>query len=108
MTNNETNVPVAETAPPYCKELLKLVGDFWTVRIVSALESDDLRFCAIERALGDSNPATLANRLKKLEQHGLIARRVVGSDTLYTLTRNGMRLVPVFTDLKRVAGEMNQ
>ena len=56
---------------PQFKETLRLIGDFWTLRIVAVLENEDLRFCGIERALGDSNPATLTARLKKLEHSHL-------------------------------------
>lgn len=83
------------TSSTHYKEVLKLIGDFWTLRIVAALETDDLRFCALERALGDSNPATLTGRLKRLEQHGVVARRQERDETVYTLTRRGAELVPI-------------
>lgn len=85
------------------KQALRVVGDFWTLRIAAALSDGDLRFCALERALGDSNPATLTNRLKKLEQLGLVARRHEQSDVAYTLTRRGAELLPVVRQAERFA-----
>lgn len=92
---------------PQFKETLRLVGDFWTLRIVAVLEVDDLRFCGIERALGDSNPATLTARLKKLEQHNVIARRDEDGDTVYTLTRNGAKLLPVVKQIQELSSELH-
>lgn len=92
---------------PGFKEALKVVGDFWTLRIVAVLESTDLRFCAIERALGDSNPATLTARLKKLEQCGVIERRSdVSGDTVYALTQTGADLVPVVEALYEASDKL--
>lgn len=92
---------------PEFKEALRVVGDFWTLRIVAVLESSDLRFCAIERALGDSNPATLTARLKKLESHGVVERRQddVG-DTVYTLTDTGAELLPIVSAVHDVSDRL--
>ena len=91
------------TTSTHYKEVLKLIGDFWTLRIVAALESEDLRFCALERALGDSNPATLTARLKKLEEHGIVARRKDGEEMVYTLTRRGAELTPIVRQIHEFA-----
>lgn len=90
---------------PKFKETLRLVGDFWTLRIVAVLESGDLRFCGIERALGDSNPATLTARLKKLEQHDIVSRREEHGDTVYALTPNGAKLLPIITQVHELSTE---
>ena len=88
---------------PKFKEMLRIIGDFWALRIVSALEEQDLRFCAIERALGDSNPATLTARLKKLEQYDIVSRRKEGVDTVYSLTDRGAKLFPIVRQLQDFA-----
>lgn len=92
---------------PQFKETLRLVGDFWTLRIIAVLETEDLRFCGIERALGDSNPATLTARLKKLEQHSVIARRDEDGDTVYTLTRSGAKLLPIVRQIHDLSSELH-
>lgn len=76
----------------------KVVGDFWTLRIIDALSKEELRFCGIERALPDINPATLTNRLKRLEEHGLIDRKRETCDkqsVSYSLSSKGQGLLPV-------------
>lgn len=96
------------TANPQFKETLRTVGDFWTLRIVAALESSDLRFCAIERALGDSNPATLTARLKKLEHYDIVARRLEDNgDSVYVLTDKGTKLLPIVSALYDVSDELS-
>lgn len=91
---------------PKFKEALRVVGDFWTLRIIAALENEDLRFCGIERALADSNPATLTNRLKKLEEHKIVARREDNGDTVYTLTRHGAALLPIVQQVHQFTQEV--
>lgn len=90
---------------PKFKETLRVVGDFWTLRIVAALEHEDLRFCGIERALADSNPATLTNRLKKLEEYKIVARREDDGDIVYTLTPHGAALLPIVQQVQQFATE---
>lgn len=90
---------------PQFKETLRLVGDFWTLRIVAVLESDDLRFCGIERALGDSNPATLTSRLKKLEQRHIVTRREEDGETVYSLTSSGAKLLPIISQVHDLSVE---
>ena len=95
------------TGNPQFKETLRTIGDFWTLRIVAVLESSDLRFCAIERALGDSNPATLTARLKKLEHYGIVARHHGDAgDSVYTLTEKGKKILPVVNALYDVSDEL--
>lgn len=88
-------------------EAMKLLGDFWTLRIVDALSTNELRFCGIERAIAPCNPVTLSNRLKKLEDAGFIARKVETVDkqsVAYALTDKGhgildvLNAIRVFTD----------
>ncbi len=82
---------------------LKLLGDFWTLAIIDALASQELRFCEIERALPDINPVTLTNRLKKLEQTGLIERREETVDKLsvtYRLTKQGRGIMPILAAIQ--------
>lgn len=85
---------------------IKLFGDEWTLHIIGALETEELRYCQIERALPLINPATLANRLKKLETKKLIKRKVETVDKLsvtYCLTTKGRAALPVLATLKRYA-----
>lgn len=75
-----------------CTETLSLLGDYWTLAILSALGDDELRFCELQRALLMVNPVTLTNRLQLLQEKGLLHRRVGAVDEVsvsYSLTALG-------------------
>jgi DNA-binding HxlR family transcriptional regulator len=78
---------------------LKLVADYWVLRIVEELSLADegLRFSALQRALGGASPATLSNRLRRLEEKTLIERE--GADgklsVVYQLSERGRHILPV-------------
>jgi DNA-binding HxlR family transcriptional regulator len=79
-----------------CIPSLKLLGDFWTLRIVDALSDGPLRYCELQRAAGDVNPVTLTTKLKKLEQAQLVSRNKKSSTGVsYRLTELGKQMLPV-------------
>ncbi len=85
-----------------CVASLKLLGDYWTLRIIDALEPGPLRFCELQRAIDNLNPATLSGRLKKLEQANLISRRGEATDNcavVYLLSPLGRESLPVLEAL---------
>ncbi len=85
------------------REAMKLVGDFWTLRIIDALSGSELRFCGIERAIPDINPATLTARLKRLEEADVICRATEEQDkqsVSYHLTDKGRGLLPVLASIQ--------
>ena len=85
---------------------IKLFGDDWTLYIITTLENDEMRYCEIERSLPKINPATLANRLKKLEKEKLIQRREETLNKLsvtYALTQKGRAALPILIKLKQYA-----
>lgn len=82
---------------------MKLVGDYWTLRLVDVIRDDEVRFCEIERRLPDINPATLTARLKKLEDAEIIGRLVETKDkqsVSYMLTSRGKNLLPILESIK--------
>jgi DNA-binding HxlR family transcriptional regulator len=91
---------------------LKLVADYWVLRIVEELSLSDsgLRFSALQRALGGASPATLSNRLRRLEEQGLIGRE--GSEgrlsVSYTLSDHGRRVLPVIRAINEFAAGADQ
>jgi DNA-binding HxlR family transcriptional regulator len=78
---------------------LKLVGDYWVLRIVEEISLSDsgARFSELQRALGGASPATLSNRLRRLEAQGLIDRDDAPGKlcVVYTLTARGNQVLPV-------------
>jgi DNA-binding HxlR family transcriptional regulator len=81
------------------RDALKLIADYWVLRIVEelSLAEEGLRFSALQRALGGASPATLSNRLRRLEDQKLIAREGESGklSVLYTLSERGQRVLPV-------------
>lgn len=90
-----------------CISSLKLLGDYHVLRIIDALESGPMRFCNVQRAVDNLNPVTLTDRLKKLEQAGIIERSEQTEDekisTYYTLTVSGQKTLPVLNAIHKFA-----
>ena len=80
-----------------CTRSLKLLGDFWTLNIISALQDGELRYCDLQRAAGGVNPVTLGSRLHKLQDAGLVERNASTDDISvgYKLTKLGEAALPV-------------
>src|ERR671919_1723717 len=74
---------------------LTILGQKWVLRIVRELGLRTQRFCELQDALGGANSATLSQRLKLLEDEGLIDRRAVSQVppwVEYSLTAKGSDL----------------
>ena len=79
--------PVART--------LELVGDRWTLLIVRDLLGGTRRFQDLQRGLPGLAPNILSDRLKLMEEHGLVARRFYSAHpprAEYELTAKGQEL----------------
>jgi len=77
---------------------LKVFGDVWTLSIVRVLSGATKRFNELQRNLGNVSPTTLTDRLKKLEQYGLVVQEKQTIDQLsviYKLTEKGKKMLPV-------------
>jgi DNA-binding HxlR family transcriptional regulator len=81
------------------QDALKLVADYWVLRIVEELSLVEagLRFSELQRSLGDASPATLSNRLRRLEARSLVARDGTAGrlSVVYTLSESGRKVLPV-------------
>jgi DNA-binding HxlR family transcriptional regulator len=81
------------------QDALKLVADYWVLRIVEELSLADegLRFSELQRSLGGASPATLSNRLRRLEARSLITREGAAGrlSVVYTLSEPGQKVLPV-------------
>lgn len=89
-----------------CLSSIKLLGDFWTLRIIDTLDNSELRFCELQRSLGNVNPVTLTDRLKKLEYSGVVERTeesVDGCSVTYALTPAGREALPVIQAIDNFA-----
>jgi DNA-binding HxlR family transcriptional regulator len=88
--------PVART--------LDIVGDRWAVLILRDLVLQGPRkFQDLQQSLARISPNTLSARLKTLEQHGIVARRLYADHpprAEYVLTEKGNELRPMLRTLR--------
>lgn len=74
----------------------------WTILVVRDLLGGTKRFTDLRRSLAGVSPKTLTDRLRALEQHGLVDRQVyaeVPPRVEYSLTEAGRTLEPVLLAL---------
>jgi DNA-binding HxlR family transcriptional regulator len=89
-TIDNTACPVARTA--------KIISGKWTLLIIRDLASGVKRFNQLERSLSGISPKTLSERLRALEEEGVIHRQTfaeVPPRVEYSLTEKGRDLVEV-------------
>lgn len=92
-----------------CAATMKLLGDFWTLRIIDTLQHGGLRYCELQRGVDNLNPVTLTARLKKLEDAGLVSRAEDIEDKVsvsYSLTDTGVSALPILRELDRFSAKL--
>jgi DNA-binding HxlR family transcriptional regulator len=85
---------------------LTVLGQKWVLRIIRELGARTQRFCELQDALGGANSATLSQRLKLLEDEGLIERRAISAVppwVEYSLTAKGTELRSAIAGIDRWA-----
>ena len=94
-TTADVGCPVARTA--------EIIGNKWTPLIVRDLARGRRRFSELERSLGGISPKTLSERLKRLEEGGVVERHCfaeVPPRVEYVLTEKGHALLPVIESMR--------
>src|SRR6267143_229511 len=87
---DDTVCPIARTA--------EIISGKWTLLIIRDLASGVKRFNQLERSLHGISPKTLSERLRSLEEEGVIIRQTfaeVPPRVEYSLTAKGHDLVEV-------------
>src|SRR5689334_15723379 len=87
--------PVARTA--------EIISGKWTLLIIRDLTSGVKRFNQLERSLCGISPKTLSERLRSLEEEGVLLRRTfaeVPPRVEYSLTEKGRDLVGVIESMR--------
>lgn len=77
--------------------LSRALGQRWTLQIIYHLR-ERRRFCELQEKVSGINPATLSQRLKFLEEKGVLSRTQVSAappHVEYALTEMGQELIPV-------------
>ncbi len=91
----DTICPVARTA--------EIISGKWTLLIIRDLVSGIKRFNQLERSLQGISPKTLSERLRSLEEDGIIIRRTfaeVPPRVEYSLTEKGEALAAVIESMR--------
>src|SRR5512135_3447738 len=87
--------PVARTA--------KIISGKWTLLIIRDLAAGVKRFNQLERSLHGISPKTLSERLRSLEEEGIIVRQTfaeVPPRVEYSLSEKGRDLVDVIESMR--------
>ncbi|MEL7113382.1 MAG: helix-turn-helix domain-containing protein [Pseudomonadota bacterium] len=100
---------MAEKNLPLCpvSRTAFIIGSRWTSEILRELvDHGARRFSDFEASLQGIAPNTLSNRLKMLEDHGVLERRIYDTHpprSEYLLTDKGLKMRPII-DAMRVWG----
>ena len=92
---DETVCPIARTA--------EIISGKWTLLIIRDLASGVIRFNQLERSLHGISPKTLSERLRSLEEEGIIIRQTfaeVPPRVEYSLTTKGRDLSIVIESMR--------
>lgn len=96
---------------PHFHAAIELIGKRWTGAIVCALTEGPLRFGELGRAVPGLSDRLLSQRLRELEEEGLVERDVEAGTPVrvtYSLTEKGRGLRPAIGELKTWAQRWNR
>ena len=81
----------------------EIIGSKWTALLVHDLSEGPRRFSELEHSCPGISPRTLSERLRTLEQEGIVARRShAGAPRVeYELTEKGRGLIPIIGEMRR-------
>jgi DNA-binding HxlR family transcriptional regulator len=98
----ETGTPDVYKSICPSRQVLKRIGDKWTVLIIGILEHGTIRFGTLRREIAGISQKMLTQTLRNLERDGLVKREVfleVPVRVEYSLTELGKSLLPVLKPL---------
>lgn len=93
---HETTCPVARTA--------EILSGKWTILIIRDLATGAKRFNQLERSLQGISPKTLSERLRSLEEEGIVVRHTFAEApprVEYSLSNKGCALISVIESMRR-------
>ena len=91
------------TEPCPIEQGMRVLGGKWTGSILWHLKDAPVRFNDLSRMIGGASKKIIAERLRHLEAHGLIAREVMATSPVsvrYSITRHGESALVVLDSLR--------
>jgi len=81
----------------------EIIGAKWTALLVHDLSEGPRRFSELEHSCSGISPRTLSDRLRSLENEGVVIRRSRSTPPRveYQLTAKGQALLPIITEMRR-------
>ena len=98
--HDATSCSVAATA--------EIIGAKWTALLVHDLSEGPRRFSELEHSCAGISPRTLSERLRALEDDGLVVRHSYAESpprVEYELTTKGAGLLPIINEMRRFGHE---
>lgn len=95
---NQVEEPIRDIICPV-SDTLRTIGKSWTLLILWHLKEGKKRFNEISKELGNISPKILTNRLRELEDYGLIDRNrfnEIPPRVEYSLNQKGVELIECF------------
>ncbi len=95
--------PVHEATTCAVAACAEIIGAKWTALLVHDLSEGPRRFSELERSCYGISPRTLAERLRALENDGIIVRRSYAESpprVEYELTEKGIALLPIIDAMR--------
>src|SRR2546429_8587032 len=83
----------------------EIIGAKWTALLVHDLSEGARRFSELEHSCARISPRTLSERLRALEDEGLVERRSYAESpprVEYELTEKGAGLLPIIEEMRRL------
>lgn len=82
----------------------EIIGAKWTALLVHDLSEGPRRFSELHHSCRGISPRTLSERLRELEQGGIVVRRSYAESpprVEYELTEKGEALLPIIDEMRR-------
>jgi DNA-binding HxlR family transcriptional regulator len=95
--------PVHESTTCAVAAAAQIIGAKWTALLVHDLSEGPRRFSQLEHSCSGISPRTLAERLRALEQEGIVERRSYPESpprVEYELTEKGASLLPIIDAMR--------
>jgi DNA-binding HxlR family transcriptional regulator len=96
--------PVHETSTCSVAACAEIIGAKWTALLVHDLSEGARRFSQLEHSCPGISPRTLSERLRALEQEGIVTRQSYQESpprVEYELTSKGQGLLPIIEEMRR-------